>query len=139
MAAMNEMLQGLKDGGMAIWVAPSGGRDRRNVSSNKIPVATFDQKTVDMFRLMGNKSKRPTHFYPMAMVSYDLCPPPDFVEAGVGEKRNVRFTPVGIRVMEEVPNVGGAEKRHLFTHSAEFETIKGYEDLLRGMGMERYI
>lgn len=60
MAAMNEMLQGLKDGGMAIWVAPSGGRDRRNVSSNKIPVATFDQKTVDMFRLMGNKSKRPT-------------------------------------------------------------------------------
>lgn len=139
MAAMNEMLQGMKEGGMAIWVAPSGGRDRRTVGNGKIPVATFDQKTVDMFRLMGNKSKRPTHFYPMAMVSYDLCPPPDFVEAGVGEKRNVRFTPVGIRVMEEVPNVGGAEKRHLFTHSAEFETIKGYEDLLRGMGMERYI
>ena len=139
MAAMNEMLQGMKDGGMAIWVAPSGGRDRRNVGNGKIPIATFDQKTVDMFRLMGNKSKRATHFYPMAMVSYDLCPPPDFVEAGVGEKRNVRFTPVGIKVMEEVPNVGGAEKRHLFTHSAEFETIKGYEELLRGMGMERYI
>ncbi|KAL3801907.1 hypothetical protein ACHAWO_010679 [Cyclotella atomus] len=139
MAAMNEMLQGMKDGGMAIWVAPSGGRDRRTVSNGKIPIATFDQKTVDMFRLMGNKSKRPTHFYPMAMVSYDLCPPPDFVEAGVGEKRNVRFTPVGIKVMEEVPNVGGAEKRHLFTHSAEFETIKGYEELLKGMGMERYI
>jgi glycerol-3-phosphate O-acyltransferase len=75
----------------------------------------------------------------MAMVSYDLCPPPDFVEAGVGEMRNVRFTPVGIKVMEEVPNVGGAEKRHLFTYSAEFETIKGYEELLKGMGMERYI
>jgi len=139
MSAMNEMLQGLKEGGMAIWVAPSGGRDRRVVSSGKIPVASFDQKTVDMFRLMGNKSRKPTHFYPMAMVSYDLCPPPDFVEAGVGEKRNVRFTPVGIRVMEEVPNVGGAEKRHLFTHSAEFETIKGYEDLLRGLGMEKYM
>lgn len=139
MAAMNEMLQGMKEGGMAIWVAPSGGRDRRVVSNGKIPISTFDQKTVDMFRLMGNKSKKHTHFYPMAMVSYDLCPPPDFVEAGVGEKRNVRFTPVGIKVMDEVPNVGGAEKRHLFTHSAEFETIKGYEDLLKGMDMEKYI
>jgi len=139
MAAMNEMLQGLKDGGMAIWVAPSGGRDRRIVSSGKIPISTFDQKTVDMFRLMGNKSKKPTHFYPMAMVSYDLCPPPDFVEAGVGEKRNVRFTPVGIKVMDEVPNVGGAEKRHLFTHSAEFECIKGYEELLVGLGMQKYL
>lgn len=139
MAAMNEMLQGMKDGGMAIWVAPSGGRDRRIVSNGKIPIASFDQKTVDMFRLMGNKSKRATHFYPMSMVSYDLCPPPDFVEAGVGEKRNVRFTPVGIKVMDEVPNVGGAEKRHLFTYSAEFECIKGYEELLKGMGMKQYM
>lgn len=139
MAAMNEMLQGLKEGGMAIWVAPSGGRDRRDIKSGKIPIASFDQKTVDMFRLMGNKSKKPTHFYPMAMVSYDLCPPPDFVDPGVGEQRNVRFTPVGIAVMDEVPNVGGAEKRHLFTHHAEFSCIRGYEDLLRGMGMEKYL
>lgn len=139
MAAMNSMLAGLKDGGMAIWVAPSGGRDRRNVESGKIPIAPFDQKTVDMFRLMGNKSKKPTHFYPMAMVSYDLCPPPDFVEAGVGEQRNVRFTPIGIAVMDEVPNVGGAEKRHLFTEHAEEECIQGYVDLLKGLKMDRYI
>jgi glycerol-3-phosphate O-acyltransferase len=139
MAAMSSMLGGLKEGGMAIWVAPSGGRDRRNVDSGKIPIAPFDQKTVDMFRLMGNKSKKPTHFYPFAMVSYDLCPPPDFVEAGVGEKRNVRFTPVGIAVCDEVPNVGGAEKRHLFTEKAEEECIKGYTDLLKGLDMEKYI
>jgi glycerol-3-phosphate O-acyltransferase len=139
MAAMNSMLAGLKEGGMAIWVAPSGGRDRRNVDSGKIPIAPFDQKTVDMFRLMGNKSKKPTHFYPMAMVSYDLCPPPDFVEAGVGEQRNVRFTPIGIAVCDEVPNVGGAEKRHLFTEKAEEDCIKGYVDLLKGLKMEKYI
>jgi len=78
MAAMNTMLAGMKSGGMAIWVAPSGGRDRRDVSTGKIPVAPFDQKTVDMFRLMGNKSCVPTHVYPiLVMVSYDLCPPPD--------------------------------------------------------------
>ena len=139
MQAMNAMLGGLKDGGMAIWVAPSGGRDRRDVASGKIPIAPFDQKTVDMFRLMGRKSKTPTHFYPMSMVSYDLCPPPDFVEAGVGEQRNVRFTPIGIAVMDEVPNIGGAEKRHLFTEKAEEDCIDGYVQLLKDMDMERYI
>jgi len=139
MSAMNSMLSGLKEGGMAIWVAPSGGRDRRDVDTGKIPIAPFDQKTVDMFRLMGNKSKKPTHFYPMSMVSYDLCPPPDFVEAGVGEQRNVRFTPIGIFVGDEVPNVGGAEKRHLFTEKAQEECEEGYVELLKGLDMERYI
>jgi glycerol-3-phosphate O-acyltransferase len=139
MAAMNSMLSGMKDGGMAIWVAPSGGRDRRDVSTGKIPIAPFDQKTVDMFRLMGNKSRVPTHFYPMSMVSYDLCPPPDFVEAGVGELRNVRYTPVGIAIGDEVPNVGGADQRHLFTEHAERECAEGYVRLLRGMDMESYI
>ena len=139
MAAMNTMLAGLKTGGMAIWVAPSGGRDRRDVASGTIPIAPFDPKTVDMFRLMGNKSKVPTHFYPFSMVSYNLCPPPDSVEAGVGERRNVRYTPVGISVGEEVPNVGGADQRHLFTEHAERDCMEGYVRLLRGMGMENYI
>jgi glycerol-3-phosphate O-acyltransferase len=139
MAAMNSMLAGLKDGGMAIWVAPSGGRDRRDVATGKIPIAPFDQKTVDMFRLMGNKSKVPTHFYPMSMVSYDLCPPPDVIEAGVGEQRNVRFTPIGIAVRDEVPNLGGAEKRHLFTEHAEKEATDGYVQLLQELKMESYI
>ncbi|KAL3808085.1 hypothetical protein ACHAXA_006847 [Cyclostephanos tholiformis] len=139
MSAMNSMLLGMKDGGMSIWVAPSGGRDRRDVSTGKIPIAPFDQKTVDMFRLMGNKSRVPTHFYPMSMVSYDLCPPPDFVEAGVGELRNVRYTPIGIAIGDEVPNVGGAEARHLFTEHAEKECVEGYVRLLRGLDMERYI
>ena len=57
----------------------------------------------------------------------------------MGEQRNVRFTPIGIAVCDEVPNVGGAEKRHLFTELAEEECQKGYEELLKGMGMERYI
>ena len=70
MAAMNTMLAGLKEGGMAIWVAPSGGRYQREVTTGKTPIAPFDPKTVDMFRLMGNKSRVPTHFHPMSMVSY---------------------------------------------------------------------
>ena len=69
--AMSAMLEMLKIGGHCLWVAPSGGRDRRNVETGGVPVAEFDRKTVDMFRLMATKSKKPCHFYPMAMVSLD--------------------------------------------------------------------
>lgn len=112
--AMSGMLERLKAGGCILWVAPSGGRDRRDLESGKTPIAPFDSKTIDMFRLMGSKSKKPTHYYPFAMVSYEVCPPPDFVEAGVGEKRNFRFTPVGINVGTELNSEGGLEKRQQF-------------------------
>ncbi len=133
LAAMNGMLGQLKKGGTCIWVAPSGGRDRRDVETGKVPLAPFDNKTVDMFRLMGNKSKVPTHFYSLSMVSYDICPPPDFVEAGTGEQRNVRFVPVGISFSDELENVGGVESRHLFTEHAFEVCQKGYDELLAKM------
>jgi glycerol-3-phosphate O-acyltransferase len=136
LAAMNGMLRMQKDGGTMIWVAPSGGRDRRDLSTGKVPIAPFDQKTVDMFRLMGNKSKVPTHYYALSMVTYDLCPPPDFVEAGTGEQRNVRFVPCAIKVSPELENVGGVESRHLFTEHA-FQTAQdGYQECLKALGME---
>jgi glycerol-3-phosphate O-acyltransferase len=63
--AMSDMLGMLKQGGTALWVAHSGGRDRRDLTTGKVPIAKFDSKTIDMFRLMGNKSKKPTHYYPL--------------------------------------------------------------------------
>lgn len=132
LATMSAMLKMLRAGGTSLWVAPSGGRDRRDTQPRTagtppvIPVAPFDTKTVDMFRLLGNKSKVPTHFYPLAMVSYELCPPPDTTEAAVGEQRNVRFSPVGISVGPEVPNVGGLEARNAFTDDAMDAVQKGY-------------
>eukprot|EP00591_Stephanopyxis_turris_P003387 CAMPEP_0195517166 /NCGR_PEP_ID=MMETSP0794_2-20130614/10123_1 /TAXON_ID=515487 /ORGANISM="Stephanopyxis turris, Strain CCMP 815" /LENGTH=417 /DNA_ID=CAMNT_0040645931 /DNA_START=34 /DNA_END=1287 /DNA_ORIENTATION=+ len=127
---MGAMTQMMKQGGACLWVAPSGGRDRRDVDTCEVPVAPFDQKTVDMFRLIGRKSKVPTHFYPMALVSYALCPPPDTLEAGVGEQRNLRFSPIGVSVGPEVQNVGGVESRHLFTEHA-FEAVEeNYINLL---------
>jgi len=130
LSAMSAMLDMMRRGGAALWVAPSGGRDRRDLETGKVPIAPFDQKVIDMFRLMGNKSKVPTHYYPLAMVSYDLCPPPDFVEAGVGEDRNIRFVPIGINVMDELENEGGVETRHLFTELAQERTEQGYNELL---------
>jgi glycerol-3-phosphate O-acyltransferase len=130
MAAMSSMLGKLKKGGCVLWVAPSGGRDRRDVKTGKTPMASFDPKTIDLFRLMGNKSKMPTHYYPFAMVSYELCPPPDFIEAGVGEQRNFRFVNVGIKVGDElVSPPGGMELRHEFSERAYAETLKDYYEL----------
>lgn len=133
LASMSAMLGMMREGGCALWVAPSGGRDRRNVETGDVPIAGFDQKTIDMFRLMGNKSKVKTHFFPLAMASYELCPPPDFVEVGVGERRNVRYSPIGIACGNEVPNVGGVDSRHLFTDHAFEECQEDYEKLLKAI------
>ena len=130
LAAMSELLGMFKQGGAAVWVAPSGGRDRRDLETGEVPLAPFDRKTVDMFRHMGTKSKILTHYYPLSMVSYDLCPPPDFLEAGVGESRNVRFCPIGIAVEDEVPNVGGAEGRKKFSELAFKTADENYHKLL---------
>ena len=127
--AMSSMLGKLKAGGCLLWVAPSGGRDRRDTTSGKVPCAPFDSKTIDMFRLMGSKSKVKTHYYTLAMVSYNLCPPPDSVEAGTGESRNVRFVPVGIAVGNEVESIGGLEHRHAFCEHAYAQCVQDYERL----------
>lgn len=129
--AMNALLTTLKsDKGSMVWVAPSGGRDRRDVTTGTVPIAPFDSKTLDMFRLMGNKSKKPVHYYTMAMVSYDLCPPPDTIEAGTGEQRNVRYVPVGIKIGKEVQSIGGLESRGDFCKNAMEQCEINYTELL---------
>merc|ERR1712176_235417 len=122
---MTGMLTKLKKGGAMIWVAPSGGRDRRDTSTMTTPIAPFDDKTIDMFRLMGTKSKVPTHYYPLSMVSYELCPPPDFTEAGTGEQRNFTFVPVGIKVGTEVDS----ESDEAFNSEVYEQAKKDYAEL----------
>lgn len=131
LAAINAVLEMMRKGGVSLWVAPSGGRDRRNSETGQVPIAKFDQKTVDTFRLLGTKSAVPTHYYPLAMVTYDLCPPPPgAVVPGVGERRNFRFSPVGIAVGKEVENVGGVESRAGFTQQVEKACREDYERVL---------
>ena len=63
MMVMKQMQSLFKEGGHVVWVAPSGGRDRKGDSGN-YEVAPFDSKSVEMFRLMGDKAKvPPTHSY----------------------------------------------------------------------------
>ena len=70
--AMGELFA---QGGQVFWVAPSGGRDRPD-DSGEFVVAPFDLKVLDMFKILAQQSKKQLTFYPMAMYTNKLIPPP---------------------------------------------------------------
>jgi glycerol-3-phosphate O-acyltransferase len=94
MERMTELLAG---GGTAIYVAPSGGRDRPN-AAGIVEVAAFDPQSIEMFRLMAQRASRPTHFHPMALATFDVMPPPEKVEVALGEPRKLRRCPVHLAI-----------------------------------------
>lgn len=98
---MEQMAELLAEGGHCIYVAPSGGRDRRG-ETGQVEVARFDPQNVEMFHLMAQKAGRPTHFYPMAMDTYDVLPPPETVEVQLGETRRIQHRPIHLAVGPEL-------------------------------------
>jgi glycerol-3-phosphate O-acyltransferase len=97
---MELMSRLLKEGSKIIYVAPSGGRDRRG-ASGKVEVAPFDPQSIEMLYLMARKAKTPTHFYPFALSTYDLLPPPETVQKELGERRVAQRSPVQIAFCPE--------------------------------------
>jgi len=77
----------LSEGGKTIYVAPSGGRDRKN-ESGKIKVAPFDPQSLEMFYLMCKKAKTSTHFFPLTLATYDILPPPEKNPNRNGREKN---------------------------------------------------
>ncbi len=98
---MHKMRDLLAEGGKCIYVAPSGGRDRPN-ASGVVEVAPFDGQSIEMFWLMANKSGHPTHFYPMALSTYHLLPPPNSIKTELGEHRQTQCTPVHLGFGSEI-------------------------------------
>jgi len=90
---MELMSRLLQEGGKIIYVAPSGGRDRRN-AEGVIEVAPFDPSSIEMFYLMARKAKTPTHFYPFSLATYDLLPPPETIQKELGEIRTAKRCPI---------------------------------------------
>ncbi len=90
---MQLMSELLAEGGKSIYVAPSGGRDRPD-SEGEFQVAPFDPQSVEMFYLMTKRSKKPTHFYPLALNTHQVLPPPNDVESELGEERPTKYTGV---------------------------------------------
>lgn len=98
---LSRMRDLLSEGSRCIYVAPSGGRDRKDANGN-IVLAPFDSSSIEIFRLMGKQSGVKTHFYPLAMYTYELFPPPDKVQAELGEARTVRISPVHLSIGKEI-------------------------------------
>jgi glycerol-3-phosphate O-acyltransferase len=82
----------LSEGGKCVYVAPSGGRDRRDQEGH-IEVAPFDPHSIEMFFLIAKQAKKPTHFHTLALATYPLLPPPNHVLVELGEARHVHFAP----------------------------------------------
>lgn len=97
---MELMSRLLQEGGKIIYVAPSGGRDRRN-AQGEIEIAPFDPQSIEMISLMARKAKTPTHFYPFALATYDLMPPPETVQKELGEVRMAKRCPTHIAFAPE--------------------------------------
>jgi len=99
---LKEMEALLRKGGMLIWIAPSGGRDRRSPDGTLMP-ANFDPAAVEMMvRLGKKKGVKPTHLLPMAMSTYDIMPPPETTQKDLGEERIVNYTGAGLSVGEDI-------------------------------------
>lgn len=98
---MEVMSKLLGEGGRIIVVFPSGGRDRQN-EFGEVEVAPFDPQSIEMFYLMARKSKKATHFYPLALSTYDILPPPTTVEVEMGERRNAKRAAVRLAFGEEI-------------------------------------
>lgn len=98
---LKKMGELLNKGGKCIYVAPSGGRDRMN-SEGVIEIAKFDPQSIDLFLLMAQRAKKKTHFYPLAMATYHLLPPPNSIEKEIGEKRHANSIPVHLYFGNEI-------------------------------------
>lgn len=86
MELMSEMLS---EGGKAIYIAPSGGRDRPN-AQGVFEVAPFDPQSIEMIYLMAERAGHPTFFYPMALHTQELIPPPETIQLELGEARRAK-------------------------------------------------
>jgi len=101
---MTAMLRLFRGGGKCIWVAPSGGRDRPAADTGVFAPAAFDAKSIEMFRLMATKAGDvKTHFYPVAMMTHRLFPPPTKLTPGaLGEPRVAMRGSVNIGIGAEI-------------------------------------
>lgn len=134
---MKRMAQLLSEGSKCIYVAPSGGRDRPN-ADGKVEVALFDPQSIEMFFLMAKRSGRTTHYYPLALSTYNLLPPPDSVEKQLGEARYPQATPIHLSfapevdIGTEVDNKGDCTKQELKKKRAKYfweRVNKEYQEL----------
>ncbi|KAH7834631.1 hypothetical protein Vadar_018100 [Vaccinium darrowii] len=109
--SLKEMALLLRGGSQIIWIAPSGGRDRPDPVTNECDVpsilikevqAPFDAAAVDNMRRLTEHAGVPGHIYPLAVLCYDIMPPPPKVEKEIGERRVISYHGTGVSVAPEI-------------------------------------
>ncbi len=132
---MRRLAELLDEGSKCIWVAPSGGRDRLG-PSGKPALAPFDPPVIEMLRLIALRSHRKTHFFPLALFTFDILPPPPSVEKGIGEQRSAKKSPAHLHFGHELDltalGEGIADKHERRAHVANLvwkEVQRLYEQL----------
>ncbi len=120
---MELMSELLSEGGKAIYVAPSGGRDRPD-ANGIVQIAPFDPQSIKMFYLMAQRAGHPTHFYPMALKTYALLPPPQTIQVELGEARITKRADIHLAIgpkidMENFPGSDLTDKHERRSARAE--------------------
>jgi len=142
-----EMQRLLSEGGNIFWVAPSGGRDRKDPATGRFTPAKFDPQSVGLFYLLAQKAARAsknaghkTLFLPLAMWSHNLVPPPDDAQSAVGEARDVSRGPIAIEFGAEMdPEALGGRKK--FPEEAERIVNEHYshiDEMMRETKKDRF-
>ncbi len=133
---MQVLKEQLDQGGKCIYVAPSGGRDRMQ-KNGEITLAPFDEKSIAMLHLMAKKASSITRFYPLALQTYHLLPPPNERHTKMGEERRVKRVPVGLFLGEEIPldevEKNGGNKQEIRAAKRDLvynRVIEGYQQLI---------
>ena len=121
---MKKMAQLLNEGGKCIYVAPSGGRDRRD-PTGEIAIAPFDPQSIELFWLTAQHAEKKTHFHTLALATYDLLPPPSSVEKELGERRHASCTPLHLTFgpaidMDLFPGSDCADKKERRQYRADY-------------------
>lgn len=132
---MEKMSELLAHGGKIIYVAPSGGRDRKDSLGN-IQVAPFDPQSLEMFILMAKKAKTKTHFHTLALSTYNILPPPEGIQIELGEERLCHKTKIGFYFgqaidLEKYAHLGDKHtQREQRARDLTHEVMSHYQDLL---------
>lgn len=135
--ALREMERLFAEGSQCVWFAPSGGRDRRSTVSGKVECAEFDPDAIEMFRLSAGRASRPCHYYPMAIGTFRMLPPPGQVEKSMGELRVASYAPLWISIMPEIDwdravsdaSMNRAEQRRARSDAVFDQVVRKYKDI----------
>jgi len=81
-----------------------------------------------LFATLAERAGRPTHFYPMALATFNIMPPPEKVEVELGEQRRLRRCPVHVTIGDELDfdrfTGGDRDARRAARAQAAWEAVK---------------